>query len=159
MGRIFRTLMIVCLVAFAALDAGAATSRSAVGTWKLNVSGSSYGNMPAPQYEKLVITTDKPEAVKWMLTGASADGKTYISMYDGPVDGKDRPYGNSQAGNRIAYTRTASGLDWVVKNKSGAVIETGSGLLSPDGSTLTLKGTTQGPGGKANFLSVFERVQ
>jgi hypothetical protein len=160
MGRIFRTLMIgLCLVAFAALDAGAATSRSAVGTWKLNVSRSSYGNMPAPRYEKLVITTDKPEAVKWMLTGASADGKTYISMYEGPVDGKDRPYGNSQAGNRIAYTRTASGLDWVVKNKSGAVIETGSGLLSPDGSTLTLKGTTQGPSGKANFLSVFERVQ
>jgi hypothetical protein len=158
--RVFRSLMIgLCLVAFAALDASAAASRSAVGTWKLNVSKSSYENMPAPKYEKLVVTTDKPDAVKWMLTGASGDGKTYISMYDGPVDGKGRPYGNSQAGNSIAYTRTASGLDWLVRNKSGAVIETGSGLLSPDGSTLTLKGTTQGPSGTANFVSVFERVQ
>jgi hypothetical protein len=129
-----------------------------VGTWKLDVSKSSYGNMPAPKFEKLVVTTDKFDAVKWILTGASADGKTYISMYDGPVDGNDRPFGNSGVGNNIAYTRAASGLEWVVKNRSGAIIETGSGLLSPDGNTLTLKGTTQGPKGMADFVSVFERV-
>lgn len=158
--RIFRSLMIgMCLVALATLEASAATSRSAVGTWKLNVSRSSYGNMPGPKYEKLVVTTDQPDAVKWLLTGATGDGKTFVSMYNGPIDGKGRPYGNSQVGNSIAYTRTAAGLDWVVKNKSGGVVETGSGLLSPDGSTLTLKGTTQGPSGNANFVSVFERVQ
>jgi len=161
MGRkMFRTLMVaLCLLALAAVNASAATSRSAVGTWKLDVSKSSYGNMPAPKFEKLVVTTDKPGAVKWILTGASADGKTYVSMYDGPIDGNDRPFGDSTAGNNIAYTRTASGLEWVVKNKSGAVIETGSSQLSADGNTLTLKGTTQGSDGKANFVSVFERVQ
>ena len=149
----------LCLLALATVNASAATSRSAVGTWKLDVSKSSYGNMPAPKFEKLLVTTDKPDAVKWILTGASADGKTYISMYDGPVDGKDRPYGNSQAGNSITYTRAASSLEWVVKNKSGAVIEAGSGLLSPDGNTLTMKGTAQGASGKGTFVSVFERVQ
>ncbi len=161
MGRkMFRTLMVgQCLLALTALNASAATSRSAVGTWKLDVSKSSYGNMPAPKFEKLVVMTDKPDAVKWLLTGASADGKTYVSMYDGPVDGKGRPYGNSQIGSSIAYTRSSSGLDWVVKNKSGAVIETGSGLLSPDGSMLTLKGSAQGASGKGTFVSVFERVQ
>jgi hypothetical protein len=161
MGRkILRTLMIgMCLVGFAAVNASAATDRSAVGTWKLDVAKSSYGNMPAPKFEKLVVTTDKPEAIKWVLTGASSDGKTYISMYDGPVDGKDRPYGKSPAGNNITYTRSSSGLDWVVKDKTGAVIEAGSGQLSPDGNKLTLKGTTQGSSGKGTFVSVFERVQ
>lgn len=161
MGRkTVRILMIgLCLLALAAVNASAATSRSAVGTWKLDVSKSSYGNMPAPKFEKLVVTTDKPDAVKWLLTGASADGKTYVSMYDGPVDSKDRPYGNSQIGNSITYTRSSSGLDWVVKNKSGAVIETGSSQLSADGNALTLKGTAQGVSGKGSFVSVFERVQ
>ena len=113
MGRkMFRTLMVaLCLLALAAVNASAATSRSAVGTWKLDVSKSSYGNMPAPKFEKLVVTTDKPGAVKWILTGASADGKTYVSMYDGPIDGNDRPFGDSTAGNNIAYTRTASGFN------------------------------------------------
>jgi hypothetical protein len=157
--KLFRTLTIgICLLAFAAVNAVAATSRSAVGTWRLDVSRSSYENMPAPKFEKLVVTTDKPDAVKWALTGASNDGKTYISMYDGPIDGKDRPFGNSSVGNSIAYTRAASGVEWTVRNKSGAVIETGSSQLSPDGNTLTLKGTTQGPSGKSNFISVFERV-
>jgi hypothetical protein len=161
MGRkMFRTLMIgLCLLALASVYASAATSRSAVGTWKLDVSKSSYGKMPAPKFEKLVVTTDKPDAVKWILTGASADGKTYISMYDGPVDGKDRPFGNSGVGNNIAYTRIASGVGWIVKSKSGAVIETGSSQLSADGNMLTLTGTTQGADGKANFVSVFQRVQ
>jgi ribosomal protein L24E len=158
--RMFRTLMVgLCLLAFAAVNASAATSRSAVGTWKLDVSKSSYGNMPAPKFEKLVVMTDKPDAVKWTLTGASGEGKTYVSMYGGPIDGKDRPFGNSAVGNNIAYSRTASGVEWTVKSKSGAVIETGSSQLSADGNTLTLKGTTQGSNGKANFVSVFERVQ
>jgi hypothetical protein len=158
--KMLRTPMIgLCIVALASVAASAAASHSAVGTWKLDVAKSSYGNMPAPKFEKLVVTTDKPDAVKWVMTGASADGKTYISMYDGPVDGKDRPYGNSQAGNHITYTRSPSGLDWVVKNKSGAVIEAGSGQLSADGNTLILKGTAQGASGKASFVSVFERVQ
>ena len=87
--RIFRSLMIgMCLVALATLEASAATSRSAVGTWKLNVSRSSYGNMPGPKYEKLVVTTDQPDAVKWLLTGATGDGKTFVSMYNGPSTAK-----------------------------------------------------------------------
>lgn len=147
MGRkMFRTLMIgLCLLGFAAVNASAASSRSAVGIWKLDVSKSSYGNMPAPKLEKLVVTTDTPDAVKWILTGASADGKTYVSLYDGPIDGKDRPFGNSAAGNNIAYTRTASGLDWVVKNKSGAVIETGSGQLFTRWEYADLEGNHAGP--------------
>jgi len=158
--RMFGALMVgLCLLALAAVDAGAATSRSAVGTWKLNVAKSSYGKMPAPKSEKLMVMTDKPDAVKWLLTGASADGKSYISSYDGPIDGSYHPLTSNPAGSTVAYTRTASGVQWITKDKSGAVIETGSSQLSNAGDTLTITGTVLSPGGKQDFISVFQRVQ
>jgi hypothetical protein len=96
----FRTLMIgLCLVAFAALDAR--RRYQPLGGWDVEAQRLQDHPMAICRlrsYEKLVVTTDKPEAVKWMLTGASADGKTYISMYDGPVDGKDRPYRKQPGG-------------------------------------------------------------
>ena len=149
----------LCLLTLAVIAANAATSRSAQGSWKLDVTKSSYREMAAPRAEKLVVMVDEPDAIKWTLTGASADGKTYFSNYAGPVDGKARPYGNSQIGNTITYTRSGGALAWTVKDKSGAVLETGTGQLSADGNTLTLKGTAQQAGGKANYVSVFDRVQ
>jgi hypothetical protein len=149
----------LCLLTLAVIAANAATSRTAQGTWKLDVTKSSYEKMPVPKYEKLVVTTDEPDAIKWLLTGAAADGKSYVLTYDGPVDGKARPYGNSQIGNTITYTRSGGALQWTVKDKSGAVLETGTGQVSADGNTLTLKGTTQQASGKANYVSVFDRVQ
>lgn len=149
----------LCLLTLAVIVAEAETSRTAQGTWKLDVSKSSYEKMQAPKYEKLVVMTDKPDAIKWLLTGAAADGKSYVLSYDGPVDGQARPFGNSEIGNTIAYTRSAGGLGWTVKDKSGAVLETGISQLSADGNKLILKGTTQQPSGKANYLSVFDRVQ
>jgi hypothetical protein len=158
-GRNTAILTTLCLLILATVDGVAATGRSAVGTWKLDVAKSSYGTMPAPKFEKLVVMTDKPDTVKWLMTGASGDGKSYVASYDGPVDGNARPFGNSDVGNTIAYSRTASGLQWVVKDKSGAVIETGASQLSADGNTLILRGMTQGPNGMTNYDSVFERVQ
>ena len=148
----------LCLLTIGTIAAYAATSKTAQGTWKLNVAKSSYEQMQAPKYEKLVVMNDQPDAIKWLLTGASADGKTYVSTYDGPVDGQARPYGKSAVGNTISYSRSQSGLEWVVKDKSGAVIEKGVGHVSADGNTLTLKGT-EGADGKAAFISVFDRVQ
>ena len=157
--RILAIVMTALCLTFLAVNAGAATGKSAVGTWKLDVGKSSYEKMAPPKGEKLVVMSDKPDAVKWLLTGASADGKTYVSMYDGPVDNRAHPYGNSALGNTISYMRSPSGLEWTIKDKNGAIIETGVGHVSEDGNTLTIKGTTVTPNGKANFVSVFDRVQ
>ena len=160
-----RTLRTVMIGLVALLGAGigfakdAHAGQSAVGTWKLNVHKSSFGDMTAPKFEQLAIMTDEPNAVKWSLKGITADGKSYIASYDGPVDGQDHHMMSNEAASTVAYTRTGSTLQWVTKDKSGTVIETASGMLSPDGKTLTLKGTVQGPKGASNFVSVFDRVQ
>ena len=157
--RVFALAMTTVCLTFLAIYAAAATGKSAVGTWKLDVVKSSYEKMPAPKGEKLVVLTDKPDAIKWLLPGASSDGKTYVSMYEGPVDGQAHPYGNSTVGNTISYMRSPAGLEWTIKDKKGAVIETGVGQVSADGNTLTIKGTEATPNGKGSFTSVFDRVQ
>lgn len=148
--------VLIALPAFASEPAG----KSAVGTWTLDASKSSFGNMPVPRFEQMVVATDEPAAIKWSLMGATPDGKTYRQSYDGPVDGKAHKMTSSDTASTAAYTRTANGgLQWTVKDAKGNVIETGAGLLSPDGKTLTLKGTMQGPSGKANFTAIYNRAQ
>jgi hypothetical protein len=163
MNRKFAVLMAgLVVLALAAVNAAArveASAKSSVGTWKLDVSRSSFQNTSAPKFEQLVITADTPELLKWSLKGVEADGKSYFSSYDGPTDGKDHRLMSNEAASVIAYTRTANGLNWVIKDKNGAVIETAGGQLSPDGNTLILKGTTEGPKGKSSFVSVFTRAQ
>ena len=156
----FAALITFLLLTMFAIVGSAATSRSAVGTWKLDIAKSSFRNMPAPKAERLMVTTDEPTMLKWRLIGASPDGKTYTSSYDGPVDGKEHPLMSSEAGSMVAYTRTSDGgVKWTMKGKNGEVVETGSSHLSADGGILTLRGTTQGPSGKSDFVSVFTRVE
>ena len=151
----------LCLLSLAvdALAKSAASSKSAVGSWKLNLQKSSFTNMTAPKFEHLAVTADAPAALNWHLNGMSSNGVSYVSSYNGPIDGKYHPLVSSQsAGARIAYTRTvAGGVSWTMKDNKEAVIEAGIAELSPDGKTLTLKGSTQGPTGKGSFVSVFDR--
>jgi hypothetical protein len=156
--------LLASAVAFAMLTmlsivTSAATGKSAVGTWKLDAAKSSFGSMSAPKFEQLVVATDSSSSLKWTMNGASSDGKTYTSSFDGPTDGKEHSFMSSQGGSTIAYTRIPGGVKWTVKDTNGAVIETGSSHLSADGDTLTLRGTTQGPSGKSDFVSVFTKVQ
>ena len=154
------TISLLLSVTVLAWGAEKSARPSAVGTWKLDVAKSSFGNMPTPKAEQLVVTTDTRDALKWLLVGAEADGKTYASSYDGPIDGKEHPLKSSEAGSMIAYTRTGSGvLHWLVKDDKGAVVETALAALSPDGKTMTIKGTANSPRGEMRFVSIFEKVK
>jgi hypothetical protein len=151
--------VVASLLTLCAAATFAATRKSAEGTWKLDTGKSSYGTMPAPTYEQLKVDTDTPAALKWTITGASGDGKSFTVGYDGPIDGKFHPV-MSNDGTTVAYKRDAGGnLSWTVKDKDGNVIESATGHLSADGNTLTLKGTLSGPSGKSDFVSVFSKAQ
>jgi hypothetical protein len=135
-----------------------ASDHSAVGTWKLDISKSSYGTLPAPKYEQLVITADTPDALAWKLTGATADGKTFTVSFDGPTNGTFQPIVGSPADHEMSYTRLpGGGMKFSVRTKSGFVFETGTSHLSADGNTLTRTGTIQGREGQGEFVSVYTR--
>lgn len=140
--------------------AAPASGNSATGRWKLEVSKSSYGSMPSPKMEVMAVTRDEATSLAWKLTGASTDGKSYVMSYNGPIDGKYHAMDSTEmGGSTVAYRRMGSNVSWTMKNKEGQVVETGRSEISPDGNTLTLKGMVEGPKGKENFVSVFQRVQ
>jgi hypothetical protein len=156
---ILRMILLSSLLLLYGVAAHAESPRTAVGNWKLDLNQSSYGKAPAPKFEKLNIFKDSAAAIKWMITGASSDGKTFTVSYDGPVDGQFHPVVSSEGGS-VAYKREAAGrLHWTIKDKSGNIIESAGGELSPDGNTLTLKGTLTSPEGSTDFVSVFTRMQ
>lgn len=158
--RIFRAALLTVLALCAVIASAEAGAKSAVGTWKLDTAKSSFGNMPTPKFEQLVVTTDDPDALKWSLTGSTSDGKTYSSSFDGPIDGTYHSIVSSEGENSVAYTRTPSrGVKWSIKDKSGNVFETGSSHLSADGNTLTFRGTAQTSKSKTDFVSVFTKTQ
>jgi hypothetical protein len=137
-----------------------ARAKNALGTWNLDLGKSSYGSMPAPKSEEMTITTDTRDALAWSLKGTTADGKSYTESYDGPIDGQYHPLVSDEPGMTVAYTRAPKGnVTWTIKDKTGAVFETGSGIVARNGKTLTLKGTMQGPNGKSAFVSVFKKAQ
>ncbi len=157
----FAMLAGACFIVFAGMTVLAVehSNQSAVGTWQLDVTKSSNGKMPAATFEQLVITIDDGNTYKWSLIGTEGHGVTFSKSYDGPIDGQDHPMTSSESGSLIAYTRTLSGiLRWVAKDKDGAVIETASRWLSPDGKLMTIKGKANFSGGAA-FISVFNKVK
>ena len=151
-----------CLLLVMAASAFAAdtnSKNSAVGTWILNPTKSHFQNMPAPKMERLRVVKDDEKGLAWSLTGAGADGKGYHHEYDGPTDGSYHPIKGAENPSTVAYTRANSVTSWVVKDETGAIIETGSGSVSPDGRTLTLKGTMKTSQGESQFTSVYDRRQ
>lgn len=150
----------VCLLlvmAASAFAADANPSKSAVGNWILNPAKSHFENTAAPRMARLRVSKDDEAGLKWSLTGADADGKGYHEEYEGPTDGTYHPIKGAQNPKTVAYTRAGSFTSWVVKDETGATIETGSSSVSPDGRTLTLKGTMRTPQGESQFTSVYDR--
>ncbi|MGA3055126.1 MAG: hypothetical protein ABSD63_13025 [Candidatus Korobacteraceae bacterium] len=148
---------LLLLTAASAFAADANSKNSAVGNWILNPTKSHFQNMPAPKMERLRVTKDDETGLKWSLTGADADGKGYHQEYDGPTDGSYHPIKGARNPRTVAYTRAGSVTNWVVKDETGAVIETGSVSVSPDGRTLTLQGTMKTSPGESQFTSVYDR--
>ena len=135
-----------------------ASDRSAVGTWKLDTSKSSYGTLPAPKFEQLVVTTDSSDSLAWKLTGATADGMSFAVSFDGPTDGTYHPIVGSKDDHEIAYTRLpGGGMKFSVRTKTGYVFETGTSQLSADGNTLTRRGTIEGRQGRNEFVTVYTK--
>jgi hypothetical protein len=139
--------------------ADAKSSRSAVGSWILNPTKSHFENMPAPRLERLRILKDDEKTLAWNSSGFGPDGKAFHQEYDGPTDGSYHPITGGQNVTTVAYTRVNSVTNWVIKDKTGAIVETGSGSLSSDGLTLTLKGELKTPQGEAKYTSVYDRVK
>jgi hypothetical protein len=129
------------------------------GTWKLNVSKSDFGILPAPESRTDVIEYADPE-FKITTNVSAANGKqSYTARFT--TDGKE---GTSTIGQReLKYTAGWEGNALVVNTKTtfnGQDVTIKSvWTLSDDGKTLTQSAHFTTPVGETDQKSVFEKQE
>ena len=142
----------------ALLGAAAVAQSTDVGTWKLNLTKSTYSPGPTPK-----SGTTKIEAVgqgrKFIVDQPQVDGSMLHWEFTANFDGKDSPVtGNNPNADMVALTRINANTIQIVNKKSGRVTTTQTSVVSTDGKTRT--NTTKGmnPAGQpVSNVAVFER--
>jgi hypothetical protein len=96
--------------------------------------------------------------VKYTSDSVTAQGESRHSEYSANYDGKDYPVSGDPNRDGISLKRIDSHhYEWTSK-KSGKVVGTGQGVISPDGKTLTLTvKTTNAQGQAENNVQVFDK--
>jgi len=134
--------------------------KSLVGTWKLNLTKSAWGKIPAPKEATLVVTQDDDTGLKWTAVGVSANGEQFSYSFEGAVDGKDYPMQSPNKEAVIGFTRAYSrigGTLHAVDKKNGEVIQTNTTAVSNDGQTITIQFVRGGS--DMSWREVLDRVK
>jgi hypothetical protein len=149
-------ILAVCLVVLSPLSGFAQTDPS-IGTWKLNLAKSKFS--PGPPPKSLTQTFEAVgQGVKVTSKGTNAEGNPIDSQYTANFDGKDYPVTGSPNWDAISLKRIdANKVEFTLK-KAGKVVMTGTGVISKDGKTRTLR--TKGvnaKGEKTSGTAVYEK--
>jgi hypothetical protein len=127
------------------------------GVWKLDAAKSEFGKAPAPQKLTTQIEHRDPEVkVHSDITGPQG---SYSTDYKWVTDGRENV--NTVRGNEIRATVVWNGQTLISNAKTtvnGAVLTiVDVWALSPDGKTMTISRTVQGPQGSAEQKYVYEK--
>jgi hypothetical protein len=156
------------LVAFTALALGAvfilapaqviAQKKDPIlGSWKLDVAKSRFAGA-TPASREMMFTAQSNGITQSITTTTNGNAEvTYKLVYTAKFDGKDYPADVASAFNTITMKRVdARTLERIGKVK-GAVVETETYTVSPDGKMLSVKQTGENNGVPFNTTQVFER--
>src|SRR5215831_3234527 len=118
-----------------------------VGTWKVNLSNSTYSPGPAPKsaINKFEAWEDGMKATMDMVDG---QGNKIHSEATVKFDGKDYPIKGSPIADAVSVKRANEREADIVWKKGGKVTMTGKSVISDDGRTTTLTQTGTDPQGR-----------
>ena len=139
---VFAVVVNLCLVGSGLL---LAQGEQFVGTWKLNVAKSKFGNAAAPKNETRTVEA-QGNGAKYSFEGVVGDGSRIAYSYTTNYDGKDATIsgvGAPDGADTIALKRVNANTVTFTQKKSGEVVDTGRRTVSRDGKvvTITIKGT------------------
>src|SRR5262245_44417279 len=119
-----------------------------VGTWKLNLSKSTYIPGPAP---KSAINKFEPweDGMKATMDMVDGQGKNIRSETTVKFDGKDYLIKGSPIADAVSVKRANEREMDIVWKKGGKVTMTGKSVIAADGRTTTLTQTGTAPQGHA----------
>lgn len=153
-------IAILLLVNVAAASDQKPARKSLVGTWKLNLAKSAWGNIPAPKEATLVVIKDDATGLRWTASGVSAAGDSFSFTFEGAADGKDYPMKSPNNEAVVGFTRAYSRIDGTLHaldKKNGLVIQTSITTVSNDGRTTTITFVRTAPG--TSWTEVLDRVK
>ena len=128
-----------------------------VGTWKLNLSKSTYNPGPAP---KSAINKFDPweDGIKATMEMVDGQGNIIHSEATVKFDGKDYPIKGSPIADAVSVKRANEREADIVWKKGGKVTMTGKSVITADGQTTTLTQTGTGPQGRTvNNTAVYDK--
>ncbi|HMI50532.1 MAG TPA: hypothetical protein VK525_03405 [Candidatus Saccharimonadales bacterium] len=158
MKRVLRVVVVALLVVVGSCTLRA-QNNPLVGTWKLNVTKSTYDPGPAPK--SLTRTVEaQGDGVKYTFDGVAADGSAISYSFSVQFDGKDNPIsGSMPAGaDTVAATRTDANHFVATLKKGGKVLGTSKVAISSDGKVTTVDATaTTATGAKMHEVQVYDK--
>jgi hypothetical protein len=128
-----------------------------IGTWKLNLSKSTYTPGPAPQsaINKFEPWEDGMKATIDVVDGQG--GKMHVEV-TAKFDGKDYPIKGLPIADTISLKQVNAKQNDIVWKKGGKVVMTGKTVISADGKIVTLTQTGTDPQGRAiNNVAVYDK--
>jgi len=158
MRTLLRTIIVgTALAALGVIHLAAQTADPLIGTWELNIAKSTYNPGPAPKSETrtyVVVGQD----ITATSTGVDADGKPTSGQWTVNYDGMDRPATGSPDLDALSLKRIDAFTAEFTQKKAGAVVATGTRVISKDGKVMTI--TTKGTNAKGqaiNDVQVFDK--
>ena len=136
---------------------GFAQSDPLTGMWTLNLAKSKYSPGPPPKSGTFTFQGDGQNK-KNTTQGIDAEGKPTGGVFMHIYDGKPHPTTGSTIFDASAYTRVDAYTVNIIRYKAGAVVQTGSHVVSRDGKELTV--TSRGTGAKGeqiNNVAVYDK--
>jgi len=155
------SIVLVLLNASLALAQTNAAKASAVGTWKMDLTKSTFGSEPPPKSVTLNILKDTPAAGAFRVEVVDSTGKAVSYSWSGPMDGTLQPLATADG--------TVIGKE-SLKNEGDALLRRGEdpsdgssfdsrATMSADGNTITDVTTVKSKDGKTSkSTSVYQRV-
>jgi hypothetical protein len=138
----FLITVLASILTLASATVALAQSDPVAGTWELNPAKSKFSPGPPPQSQtRTYEVTGQQE--KMIAKGIDAQGKPTLLQFTAQRDGKDYPFEGSPGLDTIALTPVDTfTLNYTAK-KAGAVVITGTRVISKDGKemTISIKGT------------------
>ena len=158
-GRSFAPALLIACILTGSIALVQAQKDPHIGTWKLDLSKSTFSPGPAPK-SQTVTYLQTADGLAALLQGIGADGKP-INPDSSNVaivfDGKDHP--TPMPGYEVsAWTHVDANTYRAVRKKAGKIVLTSTNVVSKDGKTMTITTTGVDADGKAvNNVRVFDR--
>ncbi len=154
MNKLLKAASIIAALTVAGAVFGA---DSAIGTWKLNLSKSTFSPGPPPK-EQTRTYSESAGGISLLIQSTAADGKKTSTSVTYKGDGSPAPISGNPNFDTVAVKRVDDYTVNSTQMKNGKTVGTGVRTVSKDGKTLTYKQEyTDANGTKMHNTEVYDR--